>query len=91
MKELIKKIKQFIKTDIWFVNTDEMSWIKRLLVKILRVILLSSKDFQRDNCGVRASALTFYTVLSVVPVLALAFGIAQGFGLSNLLENLLWK
>jgi hypothetical protein len=35
----------------------------------------------------RASALTFYTLLSVVPVFAVIFGIAKGFGLEKLLEK----
>jgi membrane protein len=34
----------------------------------------------------RASALTFYTLLSIVPVVAMAFGVAKGFGLEKILE-----
>ncbi|MFT5388112.1 MAG: membrane protein, partial [Candidatus Omnitrophota bacterium] len=35
----------------------------------------------------RASALTFFSLLSIVPVVAMAFGIAKGFGFENLLEE----
>jgi len=35
----------------------------------------------------RASALTFFSLLSIVPVFALAFGVAKGFGLEKLLEK----
>jgi uncharacterized BrkB/YihY/UPF0761 family membrane protein len=41
----------------------------------------------RDQCQLRASALTFYTLLSSVPVMAMAFGIAKGFGLEQLLQE----
>jgi membrane protein len=34
----------------------------------------------------RASAMTFYTLLSIVPVIAMAFGIAKGFGIQKTLE-----
>ena len=37
----------------------------------------------------RASALSFYTMLSIVPILAMVFGIAQGFGLKEHLSTLL--
>ena len=39
----------------------------------------------------RASALTFYSLMSLVPVLAMAFGISKGFGLQNTLEAELLK
>jgi len=35
----------------------------------------------------RASALTFYSLLSIVPVLAMAFGIAKGFGFQEALAR----
>ncbi|HBX88415.1 MAG TPA: hypothetical protein DEG09_07360 [Marinilabiliaceae bacterium] len=42
-----------------------------------------------DDCQVKASALTYYSLLSVVPVIALAFAIAKGFGFVETLERLL--
>lgn len=45
------------------------------------------KGFYEDACSLRASALTYYTVLSIVPVLAVAFGIAKGFGYDGALEE----
>jgi membrane protein len=48
---------------------------------------LSLREFNRDKCTLHASALTFYTLLSIVPLLAMAFGIAKGFGLAELLEK----
>ena len=38
--------------------------------------------------SLRASALTFYTLLSVIPVAAIAFAIAKGFGLDQNLEQI---
>ncbi len=35
----------------------------------------------------RASSLTYYSLLSIVPVLAMAFGIAKGFGLDKVIEK----
>lgn len=45
------------------------------------------KNFNRDNCYEKASALAFYTALSIVPVLAVVLGIARGFGFGQNLET----
>jgi membrane protein len=54
---------------------------------MLRVLTVAVHEFFRDQCMLRASALTFYTLLSIVPVLAVIFGIAKGFGLEKILER----
>ena len=45
------------------------------------------RGFIEDDCYSKASALTFYSLLSVVPVLAVLFGIAKGFGFEHALEK----
>ncbi len=47
----------------------------------------SLKSFKRDRCGLSASALTLYTLFSIVPIMAMAFGIAKGFGFQQFLEG----
>jgi membrane protein len=49
------------------------------------------KNFVQDNCYTKASALSFYTLQSIVPFLAFLLGIAKGFGFETYLENLLTK
>ncbi|MDP1667061.1 MAG: YihY/virulence factor BrkB family protein [Methylobacter sp.] len=49
--------------------------------------MLSVQGFSRDLCSLRASALTLYTLLSIVPVIALLFGIAKGFGLEKMMKQ----
>lgn len=58
------------------------SWFK----KASRISIASFRGFQDDECTSKASALTFYSLLSIVPVLAVAFGIAKGFGFQENLE-----
>ncbi len=52
-------------------------------VRQRRIIYLLYKGIKRDNIYIKASALTFFTILSVIPMVALAFGIAKGFGLHD--------
>ena len=52
---------------------------------------MATRGFGQDKCPLQASALTFYSILSIVPVVAMAFGIAKGFGFQKLLEKLLFE
>ena len=58
-----------------------------LFKRIWRVIIDSIQGFIDDDCYAKASALTFYSLLSVVPVVAVLFGIAKGFGFQQALES----
>ena len=58
-----------------------------IFLKILAVLVISVHRFVKDSCIISASALTFYSVLSFVPIVALALGIAKGFGVYTLLED----
>lgn len=83
------KIFKFIVSDIWRVRADELSKWQSFAVRKLRMTLLAFRGFKEDKCQLRASALTFYTLLSIVPVMAMAFGVAKGFGFEKMLENTL--
>ena len=83
----VSKSIDFLRNDVWFVSLNELSPVKSLFVKIVRIIILSSYEFKKNNCRLRASALTFYSLLSIVPIVALAFGIAKGFGSEKIFEK----
>lgn len=90
MKNLWGKIQQvlnFIKKDVWRIRRAELPPGKSFLMKILRVLLLAIRGYKKDKCQLRASALTFYSLVSIVPVAAMAFGIAKGFGFEKILEE----
>ena len=84
---MVSKIINFIKKDVWRIRLKEVSRTKSFLVKQLRIVLLAFRGFDEDKCLLRASALTFYSLLSIVPVVAMAFGIAKGFGFEKILET----
>jgi membrane protein len=77
----------FIKEDIWLLHEQKLPLFKAAFIKSLKIVLLSVQGFSRDQCPLRASALTLYSILSIVPVIALLFGIAKGFGFENILEQ----
>lgn len=77
---------EFVRTGIWRIRLKDLAHTRRFLIKYLRVFIIALKDFIDDKCPLRASALTFYSLLSVVPVVAMAFAIAKGFGFQQKLE-----
>jgi membrane protein len=81
------KILNFFRHDLWRIPLDSLSPKKSFLVRQVRIIFLALKGFDENKCTLRASALTFYSLLSVVPFAALAFGVARGFGVQKLLEG----
>ncbi len=67
----------------------EYGGIRRLMLKGAQLLVVSGKDFIADRCLLQSAALSFTTILSLVPFLALAFAILKGFGVQNRLEPLL--
>src|SRR6185503_1757466 len=88
MKQLEKLIR-FLHIDIWRIPTRKLHSRHSFWITQLRTLLLALRGFDEDKCQLRASALTFYSLLSIVPIVAMAFGIAKGFGFQNGLEEVL--
>jgi len=84
---MFRKIAEFLQSSIWRMDINSLPGFQAFLVHHLQVFLVAVNDFNRDDCTRRASALTYYTLLSIVPVMAMAFGIAKGFGLEHALER----
>ena len=77
----------FFTATIWNTRRGERPAIQWLLIRLVRTVILSIQGFSRHHGPLRASALTFFTLLSLVPVAAMAFGIAKGFGFEKRLQQ----
>jgi membrane protein len=84
---MISKINTFFNEKIWSIPLEKQSGRQKLWLRLLRTLALAVRGFREDKIGLRASALTVYSLLAVVPVAAMAFGIAKGFGLKEYLER----
>ncbi len=71
---------RFFARTAWTGEHARRSGLRGLWWRCVRVAYLATSGFQRDQCLFRASALTYTTVLSLVPLLALTFAVAKGFG-----------
>ena len=78
---------QFLTDGIWRITEDEVTPVRKRLYSCVKIIYLSVDQFLNDRIPVRASALTYSTLLSIIPILALLFAIARGFGFDALMEE----
>ena len=87
MKKKITDIWKFITYDIWRITEDEVTRTKFSLYNIIKTIYLCINRFTKDRMANKASALTYSTLLAIVPILAILFAVARGFGFDNLMEH----
>lgn len=71
----------------WALDERKCNCFKRLALLLFRRIYITVDHFINNNLGSYASALTYNTTLAVVPVLAIIFAIARGFGFDSLIES----
>ena len=86
---MVKKIVNFLTTDIWRLRLKHYPPKKSWLIRQLRIIILAVRGYMEDNCKFRASALTFFTILSIVPIVVVIFAVASGFGLKEKVDSLI--
>lgn len=70
-------------------SPDDWGGLKGRFFSTLQVIYFISVNFTTHNGPLRAAALTYTTVLSLVPFLAIAFSVLKGLGAQNALEPIL--
>ncbi len=71
---------RFVTYDIWRITENEVSGLKELYINTIKTIILAIRGFKNENLQTKASALTYSTLLSIVPLLAVLLGVAKGFG-----------
>ena len=86
MGRRIDAIIQFFQTDIWKINQDDVSPLKFLFLEIAKKLVLAVRFFTTKRVMQKASALTYSTLLAIVPITAVVFAIARGFGYNKYIE-----
>ena len=87
---LYQRLYLFVGRDIWRTDLAATSRLGAIAIYPLRVLLIVTRGFWFEHQGLlRASALTYSTLLSLVPILAFALAFLKGLGVHNLLEPFL--
>lgn len=91
-KQMIERIKRFIhflQHDLWRLDLVHASRLRAFGVEALRVTHLVLKGVKEDNCKLHASALTYATLMALVPFLVILFSIGKAIGFTKAEESLL--
>jgi membrane protein len=90
MKQRLQHFKEFIQYDLWRqshmnIHTPR----KRLWYRILQTIILVARGFKDQVLVVRANSLSFALLFAFIPMMALIYAIARGFGFEEVLQETL--
>lgn len=82
----LRRAMHFLGDGVWDVEMSSFTGLRRMGIKAVRVVHLVVKGFVEDQCPLHASSLTFSTLMSIVPVLAVSLALARGLGAGDNFE-----
>ncbi|HYG68239.1 MAG TPA: YihY/virulence factor BrkB family protein, partial [Anaeromyxobacteraceae bacterium] len=79
-KGLLDRLRTYFGERIWDARLSELPRPRAAAYWASRILYSTVQGFQEHRLTVRAAALTYFSVLSIVPFLAFTFSILKGFG-----------
>ena len=89
LKKYMERLTVFLTKDIWSFEYYQRGTLRRAIANTVKVVAIAVRTFIDDKVMTRAAALTYSTLFAIVPILALIFAIARGFGFENIVTSLL--
>ncbi len=80
VKDRLKKARYYLENELWYRKLPPTFTGMGLLLRLMRFLHLMYRSFKENPLRLHASALTFNTLLSLLPMLAVALAIAKGLG-----------
>ena len=85
----VKAIIDFFTDKIWNADFNALKTLKRGGYSFCRLLVVATRGFFEDRCTLQSCALTYVTMVSLVPILAVALSFCKGIGLQKQLQGLL--
>ena len=89
MSNFISKLQQFFEVGLWQEFNDRSHTLWRWLIQTIRFAFTVGKELAKGELNLRAMSLVFTSLLSLVPLLAVAFSVLKAFGVHNQVEPFL--
>jgi membrane protein len=80
--EFFRRAQQFVRDELWEAQPEPRTAAARALA-VLQFGVMIGQGFVKDHLLLRASALTYFTVLSIVPLLAIMISVADAVGVTG--------
>ncbi len=90
-KVKVDELIDFLTYDIWRLDSASLKKNQSLFYNVIKTIILTVRRIGEQDLGAKAASLTYRTVLSIVPLFAVLFAIARGFGFENILQSELFS
>ncbi|OGN64688.1 MAG: hypothetical protein A3E80_00340 [Chlamydiae bacterium RIFCSPHIGHO2_12_FULL_49_9] len=84
---MMERVIRFFREGLWNFPLEREVGLRYFWFKWLRLLTLAIKNFYLHRCNLSASSLTYYTLMSIVPLFAIAFAVAQGLGYRDPLQE----
>ncbi len=84
LQQLINQVKVYYTVTLWRETPANTSLLTRVIHAPLKLLILTFQKFKRDNSMLHASALTYVSLLAIIPVLVLALTSLRAFGVHEL-------
>ena len=91
LKGKTKKLKSFFSEEIWDLELEELSKAKARFIKYVKVAIITAKTYAQQKIGPQAVALSYLSVMALVPFLAIVFAITGGLGGDGLLKEFMYS
>lgn len=91
LKTKVSNLIDFLTYDIWRLDSQDVSGKRNVFYNGLRAVIMTIRNSLELKLNARAASLTYRTLLSLVPGLAVLFAVARGFGLQNIIKGELFS
>jgi membrane protein len=89
LKNFVERAKDWFTVSLWQVEEERLGRLRRFFLRQMQLLVLVYREFLADRCMLQASALTYFTLLAIVPLFALTFALLKGFGAQQALEPII--
>lgn len=91
IKTTTNKVLKFFREEIWDIEMEELSKARARFVKYAKVGIITAKTYAQQKIGPQAVALSYLSVMALVPFLAIVFAITGGLGVDGLLKDFMYS
>ena len=89
IRDIIQTLVKFLTKDIWVLDFSELDNFRKKSIKNIQALILTAKGFADERIGREAIALSQFTMLAFIPMIAVILFVTSGFGLEEELSQTL--